>query len=66
MAIAEIESLINTYTSRGLMDEGQVEEVEMTMNFIIENHPARADFKVSDQFEAELNISEDVEATSSF
>lgn len=41
LAIAEIESLINTYTSRGIMDEGQVEEIELSMNYLLQNHPAR-------------------------
>ena len=39
LAIAEIESLVNTYTTRGIMDEGQVEEIEMSMQYIISNHP---------------------------
>jgi MoxR-like ATPase len=41
LAIAEIESLINTYTSRGIMDEGQVEEIELSMNYLLQSHPAR-------------------------
>ena len=49
LAIAEIESLVNTYTTRGIMDEGQVEEIEISMQYIISNHPARenntADFE---------------------
>jgi hypothetical protein len=42
LAIAEIESLVNTYTTRGIMDESQVEEIETSMQYIIESHPARA------------------------
>jgi len=45
LAVAEIESLINTYTSRGILDQGQVEEIEHSMSYIIENHPARVDYK---------------------
>lgn len=49
LAIAEIESLVNTYTTRGIMDESQVEEIETSMQYIIESHPARenniADFE---------------------
>ena len=41
LAVAEIESLVNTYTSRGQMDEGQVQEIELSMQYIMSNHPAR-------------------------
>ena len=41
LAIAEIESLVNAYTSRGILDENQVEEIEMSMSYILSNHPAR-------------------------
>ena len=51
LAVAEIESLINAYTSRGVMDEGQVEEIESTMQFILSNHPARADYQTSEDFD---------------
>lgn len=47
LAIAEIEGLINTYASRGMMDESQVEEIEGTMSFILNTHPCRQD--VDDQ-----------------
>jgi MoxR-like ATPase len=52
LAIAEIEGLINTYTSRGIMDEGQVEEIEATMGVILEAHPARKDYQTSEEFDA--------------
>lgn len=51
MAIAEIESLINTYATRGVLDKGQVEEIESTMQVIIENHPARVDYQTSEEFD---------------
>jgi MoxR-like ATPase len=51
MAVAEIESLINTYATRGVMDNGQVEEIESTMQFILQNHPARADYQTSEEFD---------------
>ena len=54
LAIAEIEGLINTYTSRGIMDVGQVEEIEQTMQFILESHPARVDYQNSEDFDAML------------
>jgi ribosomal protein S20 len=41
LAIADIESLINTYVSRNIMDETQVEELELSMQYILQNHPAR-------------------------
>ena len=54
LAIAEIESLINTYTSRGMMDESQVEEIEGTMQFILSTHPARKDYQSSEDFDTKL------------
>jgi hypothetical protein len=33
------------------MDEGQVEEIESTMQFILSNHPARADYQTSEDFD---------------
>ena len=51
LAVGEIESLINTYTTRGMLDEGQVEEIEMSMNYILQNHPARVDQPMSSEFE---------------
>lgn len=52
LAIAEIESLVNTYTSKGMMDESQVQEVEISMSYILENHPARKNENNSDDFDA--------------
>jgi MoxR-like ATPase len=50
LAIAEIEGLINTYTSRGIMDITQVDEVELSMQYILDNHPAR-EHMTSTEFE---------------
>ena len=52
LAVAEIESLINTYTSRGIMDETQVEEIELSMQYILQTHPARANEQVDSEFDA--------------
>lgn len=52
LAIAEIESLINTYATRGVMDEGQVEELETSMGYLLSTHPARKDYQSSDEFDA--------------
>lgn len=52
LAVAEIESLINTYTSRNMMDQGQVEEIELSMQYILSSHPARKDEVNSDEFDA--------------
>lgn len=52
LAIAEIEGLINTYTSRGIMDETQVEEIEATMQVILDAHPARKEYVTSEEFNA--------------
>jgi MoxR-like ATPase len=51
LAIAEIEGLINTYASRGIMDSGQVGEIEVSMQYILQNHPARVDEVDSNQLE---------------
>ena len=52
LATAEIEALINTYTSRGIMDESQVEEIEISMNYIMQNHPARLEYQTSSDFDS--------------
>jgi len=51
LAIAEIEGLINTYASRGIMDVGQVGEIEVSMQYILQNHPARVDIVDNDDLE---------------
>jgi MoxR-like ATPase len=51
LAVAEIESLINAYTSRGVLDEGQVEEIEMSMQYIIQSHPARKEYMSAEEFD---------------
>jgi MoxR-like ATPase len=51
LAIAEIEGLINTYASRGIMDVGQVGEIEVSMQYILQNHPARVDNVDNDDLE---------------
>lgn len=60
LAIAEIESLINTYASRGQMDESQVEEVELSMQYILQNHPARKEYQTAEDFDEMIK---EVEAT---
>lgn len=40
LAIAEIESLINAYATRGAIDESQVSEIETSMSYILQSHPA--------------------------
>lgn len=52
LAIAEIEGLINTYASRGIMDSGQVGEIEVSMQYILQNHPARVDEVDNNELEA--------------
>ena len=51
LAIAEIEGLVNTYAGRGIMDAGQVGEIEVSMQYILQNHPARVDNVNNDQLE---------------
>jgi len=60
LAVAEIESLINAYTSRGVMDESQVEEIEVSMQYILQNHPARKEYQTSEDFDQMI---EEAEAT---
>jgi len=51
LAIADIESLINTYVSRGIMDETQVEEIELSMQYVLSIHPARKDYQNTKEFD---------------
>ena len=51
LAVAEIEGLVNTYTTRGIMDVTQVEEIETSMQYLLENHPARKDYQGSEEFD---------------
>ena len=51
LAVAEIESLINAYATRGVMDVNQVAEIEGTIQVILENHPARKDYQSSEDFD---------------
>jgi len=55
LAIAEVESLINTYTTRGIMDETQVNEIELSLQYILSNHPARVDYQTSEEFDNMLD-----------
>lgn len=60
IAVAEIEGLINAYASRGIMDELQVEEIEQSISFILQNHPVRLenDGDLEDVMESEQGPSE--------
>jgi hypothetical protein len=60
LAVAEIESLINTYTSRNMMDEGQVEELELSMQYILSNHPARVDYTTGGDFDQLMELEQSV------
>ena len=48
LAIAEIESLINAYATRGQLDETQVQEIEMTMGYTLSTHPYYKSLKTED------------------
>ena len=54
LAVGEIESLINAYTTRGMLDESQVGEIEMSMQYIMSIHPARKDYQSSEEFDQML------------
>lgn len=64
LAIADIESLINTYVTRGIMDETQVEEIELSMQYILSTHPARKNMVEADLEEtlSELDDTASVES----
>jgi hypothetical protein len=49
LAIGEIESLINAYTQRNQMDESQVQEIEMSISYVLDNHPARKEKQLTDE-----------------
>lgn len=54
-AVTEIEGAINSYAARGVMDKGQVQEIELSITYILENHPAR---KVTEFDENEFDVDE--------
>jgi MoxR-like ATPase len=55
LAIAEIEGLVNTYATRGIMDSGQINEIEISMQYILQNHPARVDGPSTDILESVMS-----------
>jgi MoxR-like ATPase len=65
LAIAEIEGLVNTYATRGIMDSGQVNEIEISMQYILQNHPARVDDVSNEDLEDMMAEVESLPATSS-
>jgi MoxR-like ATPase len=50
LAVAEIESLVNTYATRGQLDHSQVEEIEISMQYLLASHPARAEQELPSEF----------------
>lgn len=56
-ALTELEGLIAGYASQGKIDQQQVEEIENTLSYVLETHPAR---DTSKQMESQL---EDLMAT---
>lgn len=60
LAIAELEALINTYSSRGALDESQVEEIELAIQYVLDKHPHYKKQFESEDFDAimsEVNVS---------
>jgi MoxR-like ATPase len=54
-AVAEIESLINLYATRDSIDEDQVEEIERSIQYILNNHSARKDdYQTAEAFDTML------------
>ena len=64
LAIAEIEGLVNTYATRGIMDSGQINEIEISMQYILQNHPARVDGPSNDVLEAVM--AEEIDSSNPF
>lgn len=58
LALAEIESLINAYATRGAIDESQVGEIETAMSYILQSHPAYKANTDASEFDAMLEVSE--------
>lgn len=61
LAIAEIESLINTYVTRGSMDESQVQEVEATMSYLLNGHPFYKTTEDSEEFNEMIQTAQEEE-----
>jgi NADH:ubiquinone oxidoreductase subunit C len=40
------------------MDQTQVEEIEISMQYIIQNHPARKDYQTSEEFDTLVSEAE--------
>lgn len=57
-AVAEIEGLVNTYASRDMIDEDQISEIESTMQYILNAHPAYSTEDMPEEAES-MFISED-------
>ena len=53
-ALVELEGLIAGYASKGAIDQIQVEEIENTLSFVLENHPARDTSKNTEEQLAEF------------
>jgi MoxR-like ATPase len=56
LAIADVESLINTYVTRGIMDVTQVEEIETSMHYILSSHPARKEYQTAEEFDNMMEV----------
>lgn len=54
IAISEIDGIMNTFTSNGEIDEVQAQEIEASLRYVLDNHPARKDFNPEDDFEAAM------------
>jgi len=65
LAIAEIEGLVSTYATRGIMDSGQINEIEISMQYILQNHPARVDNVDSNELKELMSEVESLPETSS-
>jgi hypothetical protein len=39
-----------------VMDETQVEEIELSMQYILQNHPARVEYQTSEEFDQMIDV----------
>lgn len=64
-AVAELEIMIGTYTSNGKLDQEQVADIESTLQYTLDTHPAKAKAAEIESILEEALASEDLDVQSS-
>jgi MoxR-like ATPase len=54
LAVAEIEMMVGGYAAKNLVDEDQIQEIEMTIQYVLEHHPASQQGAADEETLAEL------------